>query len=106
MRYNPILLVKDFNAKGSIETDDSFMTNADVPSIAVSGIIDNPINPYTGKEINMQEKYAHDQYIAKTYSASEIDMSIKTFGNEDADWFIVHDNIFDENNWEIGKCRE
>ena len=106
MRYNPILLVKDFNAKGSIKTDDSFMTNADVPSIAVSGIIDNPINPYTGKEINMQEKYAHDQYIAKTYSASETDMSIKTFGNEDADWFIVHDNIFDENNWEIGKCRE
>ena len=54
----------------------------------------------------MQEKYAHDQYIAKTYSTSETDMSIKTFGNEDADWFIVHDNIFDENNWEVGKCRE
>lgn len=106
MKYNPLLLVKDFNKKGSLNTDYSFMTNADVPSIAVSGIIDNPINPYTGKEINSKEKYLHSQYIATTYSASETDMSLKTFGNEDADWITVHDNIFNENNWEIGKCRE
>ncbi|MBO5388282.1 MAG: sulfatase-like hydrolase/transferase, partial [Lachnospiraceae bacterium] len=61
--YYPLMLVKDFNAKG-FTTSDEFMTNADVPTLATSQLIENPINPFTGKEINNQEKYAHPQYIS------------------------------------------
>jgi len=53
---NPILLVKDFNASGNIKTDYTFMTHADVPSLSVAGVIDNPVNPFTGNSFNISEK--------------------------------------------------
>ena len=53
--FMPILFVKDFNAKGFSVSDD-FMTNADTPSLATSGIINNPTNPFTGNPINMDPK--------------------------------------------------
>ena len=45
--YFPLLLVKDF---GSTEftISDEFMTNADVPTLATQGLIENPTNPFTG----------------------------------------------------------
>ena len=48
--FMPLLLVKDFDAKGFTVCED-FMTNADTPVIATSGIIDNPVNPFTGSPI-------------------------------------------------------
>ena len=53
---NSLLMVKDFNAKGELKTDWSFMTSADVPFLTVSGIIKNPLNPFTGKELSVKEK--------------------------------------------------
>ena len=35
----------------SLKAAGTFMTNADVPSIAVSGLIDEPVNPVTGNDI-------------------------------------------------------
>ena len=32
------------------------MTNADTPVLATNGIIDNPVNPYTGNPINSDLK--------------------------------------------------
>ena len=55
MAFNPLLMVKDFNSKEST-TDMSFMTNADVPSIAMEHIVDKPVNPFTGKEISTAPK--------------------------------------------------
>lgn len=60
--YSPLLLVKDFNATG-FTTSETFMTNADVPTLAVTGVIENPVNPYTGNPISSEEKTAHPQYI-------------------------------------------
>ncbi|MDR0598479.1 MAG: membrane protein insertase YidC [Treponema sp.] len=48
---NPVLLAKDFSASGDIKTDPAFMTNADVPLIAVNGIIPGAKNPFTGNEL-------------------------------------------------------
>lgn len=62
-KYFPLLLVKDFNARGAVRTDDTFMTNADVPTLATSGVIENPTNPFTGKRITDTEKTAHSQFI-------------------------------------------
>ena len=49
--FMPLLMVKDFNSKGfNVSTD--FMTNADTPTLATNGIIDDPVNPFTGKAID------------------------------------------------------
>jgi YidC/Oxa1 family membrane protein insertase len=49
--YNPLLMVKPFNARGPLARSEEFMTNADVPSIVAEGAIDNPVNPYLGTPI-------------------------------------------------------
>ena len=60
--YYPLLMVKDFGAHG-FTVSDEFMTNADVPSIAVDDIINDPVNPFTGKLLDSSEKIAHDQFV-------------------------------------------
>ena len=54
--FNPLLLVKDFNSKGIYKTDNSLMTIADVPYIATKDVIENPVNPFTGKNITKFDK--------------------------------------------------
>ena len=75
------------------------MTNGDVATLAMKGIIDNPVNPFTGKVINSAEKTAHDQYIV---TQAEWDVNINN-GNtyQPAKWYSVHDNIWDMKNWKI-----
>ena len=96
MYFNPLLMVKDFNSK-DFTTDNSFMTQADVPVMAFKDLVDNPVNPATGKVINDEEKYNHDQYIIN----SQEWMLDNNHGNTfvPAPWYSVHDNIFDKNNW-------
>ena len=54
--FNPLLTVKDFNSKGYYKIDNSFMTVADVPYIATKDVINNPVNPFTGKSIVEYDK--------------------------------------------------
>ena len=82
-RLMPILLVKDFG-DGSFTTSDQFMTNADVPSLAMEGLIDDPVNPATGKPVTSSQKYDRLQYVF-----------------DDQDWLSVHDDIYDLNNWKV-----
>lgn len=93
--YNPLLLVKDFNSKG-FKTDMSFMTNADTPTIALKGIVSNPVNPFTGKPINSDAKQGEQHLIL-----SELWDIEENNGNvfEPAQWYSVHDNLFDLSNW-------
>lgn len=97
---NPLLMVKDFDSK-TFKTSNEFMTNADVPTLATKDIIQNPTNPFTGKQINSDEKYLHPQTIT---SSGHYDITIyngNTFDTSDGHFYSVHDNIFDENNWEL-----
>ncbi|MDR0301230.1 MAG: YidC/Oxa1 family membrane protein insertase [Treponema sp.] len=93
--YNPLLMVKDFYADGIMETNSAFMTNADVPSIALKGIIDNPHNPFTGNEINMESKNK-PQYIAIGRIANQSDTQLNLRSERD---YYVHENIFKIENW-------
>ncbi len=97
MPFNPLLMVKDFNSK-EFTTDHRFMTNADVPTLATDGLIDGPVNPFTGKAINSDAKMESKQYIILS---REWDTSINN-GNTfmESDWVSVHDDIFDIRNWE------
>ena len=46
--YHPLLMFKDFGAAGNLIISDEFMTNADTPLLLTQGVIEKPVNPYTG----------------------------------------------------------
>ncbi len=102
--YNCLLMVKDFGAQG-YETDYTFMTNADVPSLALEGIVEDPVNPYTGNPINMDLK--HDGlYVSFSLAGDEElwnpDMNLGSAFRYDEDcvWYeLVNENIFEHDNW-------
>ena len=101
---NPVLLVKDFNAEDTgIVTDDEFMTNADVPAIAMSDVIENPVNPFTGNAVNNDRKYEGPIIVAG--DKKDIDKDTDTvFDGDEIPWYSVHDNIFDASCWELIKA--
>ena len=99
MPFNPILFVKDFNAKGEYTTDYTFMTNADVPLIATKNVIKNPINPFTNKPLIDEEKrkgamifISHDKFNPSDFNGTKI-------FDKNSKFNFVKDNVFDENNW-------
>jgi YidC/Oxa1 family membrane protein insertase len=94
--YAPLLMVKDFNSTG-FQTSDEFMTNGDVPTIATSGVIENAVNPFTGNEITNTDKTSHDQYIISSDDWETEKNEGNTFNP--ADWYSVHDNLWDAKNW-------
>jgi len=97
--YYPLLMVKDFGSNGFISSDE-FMTNADVPTLSMENLIQNPINPFTQKPINNDEKYAHDQYIIMS-EVFNYNIGNKTPSNTypPSKWACIRDNIWDHNNW-------
>jgi len=64
-RYNPLLLVKERNARGPLKISNEFMTQADVPAIVAKdlGLVKNP---YTGKLINSEPK---EREVLRVYEA-------------------------------------
>lgn len=96
---NPLLMVKDFNARGTLHTDDTLMTNADVPTLATENVIENPVNPFTGVPISNDDKSEDVLWIEsgakKLRTAPDDDLSVG-----DLNWWTVHDSIFDQSNWE------
>ena len=92
----PLLMVKDFNSSGFIVSDE-FMTNADVPMLALDEVIENPQNPFTGKTINNDEKFAHDQIISMS---QEADVNLNN-GNTflPGTWASVKDDMRVSSNW-------
>ena len=97
--FFPLLMVKDFDARGFRE-DASFMTNADIPSIALSGLVEDPKNPFTGNPIDDSEKYAHDQFIMTDHSLFDVK---KNNGYQflPTTWASVTDDIWDRSDWEF-----
>ena len=97
--FFPLLMVKDFGSSGPLMTSGKFMTNADVPTLAVQGLIENPTNPFTGKPIDNSEKTARDQYILESGEYSVHHNNGKTF--LPGQWYTVHDSIWNKENWQL-----
>ena len=103
-RYNALLMVKDFKDSNELmKTDRTFMTTADVPTLALAGITENPVNPFTGKAISSDEKNKEPQLVttSKHYRPNSDNPNGHTFDTSDGEWWKVHSNIFDANNWEF-----
>jgi len=97
--FNPLLLVKDFNADFSLKTDYSFMTNADVPSLAFHDLIYNPVNPFTNNPINASDK-SGKHYITTSDKWMPYEHNANTFKIAPDEWYTVHSDIFNADNWQ------
>lgn len=98
MAVNPLLLVKDFDSHG-FSTDDSFMTNADTPALAAADLIDEPVNPFTGKLLTSEAKYSGEQLILIGTEHRPEYNNGNTF--LPGTWYSVHDDIFNAENWRL-----
>ena len=99
--FNPLLMVKDFNEEKEFQINNEFMTQADVPAIAIEDVIDEAINPFTGNKIS---KISQTEKQKKTIiSFGKANRVLATENNgfiiSDNEWFTVKDNVLDISNW-------
>jgi len=95
--YQPLLLIKDFGAKG-FTTSDTFMTNADVPTLSMDGLIDAPVNPFTGKAIDSSFKTENSKHYI--ILSDEWDTSINNgYQFMESEWASVSGAVGDKSNW-------
>ena len=74
------------------------MTNADTPYLAMHGIMDNPINPFTSRPVFYPDAKDADMHIMYTDRWSLDGNTEKVFTN--TIWYsLSNQNIFDKNNW-------
>ena len=57
--FNCLMMVKDFGASG-FTVSDEFIINAETPLIAVDGLIEDPVNPFTGNAMVSQLYHPQD----------------------------------------------
>ena len=97
--FKSLLLVKDFGSS-ELTTDETLMTNADTPTLAFSGLIDNPVNPFTGNKITSDYKDKPEQRIAYTSSWSTYENNGNAF--KDITWIgLKGSDTSDTASWRI-----
>ncbi|MBO4242438.1 MAG: YidC/Oxa1 family membrane protein insertase [Clostridiales bacterium] len=95
--YNPVLFVKDFDSQG-FSISDEFMTNADVPFLAVEGLIEDPVNPFTSEPVTNDYKNDLPLYIFGSHDTSITANNGNTFNP--GPWYKVDGDVLDINSWE------
>lgn len=98
---NPLLLVKDFGSSGELTVDDSFMSNADAPILAMKDIINDPVNPATGNPVDDSRKYEGPLIVNASRKGITANHEKNTFNLPDSRWYTIHDNIFDAADWAV-----
>lgn len=97
-KYHPLLMFKDFDARGTLKIDQTFMTNADVPQMLANGIIKEPKNPFTGNALKADKE--NGVYVSTSDIFTPLQNKNKyTLSVNDDEWYRVRDNIFDSANW-------
>ncbi len=93
----PLLMVKDVYAEG-FRYDEKFMTNADVPVLAMDGIVKDMSNPFTGEKISMEEKYRGPQLVLDNIDWEPAE---GTTMHSSGAWYSVEGDRRDISNWEF-----
>jgi len=95
--FNCLMMVKDFNASGFAMSDE-FMTNADTPTVAMEGLLEHPVNPYTNKPISSDAKSEETMHIFK---GGNIDIkSNNGYRFEDNQWYgLKNHEPWNVENW-------
>ena len=74
------------------------MTNADVPSLAMAGIVPDPINPFTGNPVDMSSKNDEKIYIAH-YGFNLPDKDLTAFPVDR--WYVLQGDPLDADSWSL-----
>ena len=96
--FTAFLLVKDFDSKVS-NVDEQFMTNADVPAIALKDIVASPQNPFTKTPLVQEKNKREAQFITSSANYNPPDGNAVKLDMSDGQWYTVHDDIFNADNW-------
>lgn len=100
--YHCLLMYKDFYATSPMKLDfETFMTNADTPSLLLTGVVDNPVNPFTEKAIpaDTTQLKKDGVYITACDEHQPSNNGRYTFSIKPEQWWLVKDNIFKASNW-------
>jgi hypothetical protein len=94
---NALLMVKDYDAEFELKINNDFMTNADIPTIATQGLVQTPVNPFTGNQLPVNKD---SNFIVTSCSKHNLEEHLKNSYNIKSDeWFQVKENIFEPKNW-------
>lgn len=97
--FNPTLMVKDFDSEG-YTVDHQFMTNADVPVLALQDLIADPVNPATGVPITDDAKHdpVHEVQAVLTWQVTKNNGNTFLPGH----WAALHgEDIYALDQWEL-----
>lgn len=98
--FRPLLMMKDFNCQ-SFKIDDQFMINADVPNMVFNSIVNDPVNPFTGKHLNLLNKKDNRVFVFGSYIWNVNKNNGKTF--KPGPWYSVEKDVRDKKNWKLVK---
>jgi hypothetical protein len=104
--YHPLLMFKDFNASGKLKLNTDFMTNADTPSLLLSGIVEKPKNPYTNKDFDNRAKTKGALICMDDIFMPYHNKSDYIFTAKENTWIRVKNNIFNSENWSYENAPE
>ncbi len=92
---NPLFMFKDFYSD-EFTVSNEFMTNADMPTLALKGIVDEPVNPYTGNPIT--DEYKKGKILVSDGLSVDFPEGY-AYDSGGGKWYYVKDSIFEEENW-------
>ena len=82
-----------------VEINGSMFTDVN-ETLALGGIINDPVNPFTGNPINTEPKNG-EQLILISEELNIYTNNGNTFQDPNAYWLSVRDNIYDDDNWSL-----
>ncbi len=99
--YTPILLYKDFDSNGELMTDETFMTNADTPFLAMEDLGLADVNPYTGLRFDNSVKgNGLDVFLGEWDAEAMKAAGKKEFNmNTSSMWHIKPGDLYSEGTW-------
>ena len=92
---NPLVLIKDFNAKGALRTDNRLMSNADVAGI----LCDVAFGGCEGVEQNVLKNYPTGRVLVNTFNNYRNESARKSQRLLFEKAWEVRDSIFEPKNW-------
>lgn len=95
--FNPLLMVKDFDASGNLSTDYTLMTNADTLFFAKEGLGLSDTNPFTGK------KFTQEKDSVTVWMPYNEEWNITNIKHKNQftlkQGYTIRENLFDPDDW-------
>ena len=100
--FNPVLIFKDFNSNTPVQTDTTFMSNADTLFLATKDLPVSKLNPFTKKELKSDKANGCNCFFMYNNELNPETLENKTqFTVTPQGSWHVEENIFDKKNWTV-----